>query len=497
MKILYIMVDMLRGDLSSYINPNRTKSPFDYLFDDLGGTFYTNAFTPAPDTGRSTAALFTGSPPHVNGCLKFGDYPYYSLNPNLTTIFDICEQNNMTINTFGLPHEYYNSGVFPKRFAHSLDNLSHDVSIQSFCNNLTIEENSFTFIDIQALHSVLDDLGYNQANLIHAQQKALDCITIFFNQFSPDLFDHIFIFSDHGFKLDSDDHSSYLSLNTDRTHITLFHCKKQDTKLTLNHNLFSIEDIYWTTCHILDSTSIPNTGGKLLSDKLGRNYIITEDHTPTNGSLWAIIQKNTIYIRSESIGLKLNRKTQALSYNIDQYNDTILIKNSSFKHCWLPISRYFTDCPYSIMPLIGDESTYQDNTLRKRNPINSVFITQRLLHHLNNDLTHQDYIFFFELNKKFNTIHAFRNQSKQVQACVIEFLTHFERWLLNLSHTIELEFKDTTDSGKKAQLKISNLFYNHCLNASSFNKEANRLYKKSTLCASFGFTSFLKKITTF
>ena len=55
MKILAIFVDMLGADYLNVANPNAAQTDIDRMLLDIGGTFYTNCYTPAPDTPRSFA----------------------------------------------------------------------------------------------------------------------------------------------------------------------------------------------------------------------------------------------------------------------------------------------------------------------------------------------------------------------------------------------------------------------------------------------------------
>ena len=69
MKILTIFADMIRPNrLSTFNDCLKEDTPIDTKLKMLGGTVYTNCFTPGPDTPRSTATFLTGVDPYLNGC---------------------------------------------------------------------------------------------------------------------------------------------------------------------------------------------------------------------------------------------------------------------------------------------------------------------------------------------------------------------------------------------------------------------------------------------
>ena len=61
MKILMLFCDMLRANKLNVVNKNNCKpTPFDNWLGNFGGCTYINTYTPAPDTPRSLACLYTG-----------------------------------------------------------------------------------------------------------------------------------------------------------------------------------------------------------------------------------------------------------------------------------------------------------------------------------------------------------------------------------------------------------------------------------------------------
>ena len=59
MKVLSVFIDMLGADYIHTLNPNIAETSFDKLLKQMGGTIYSNCYTPTPDTPRSSDASLT------------------------------------------------------------------------------------------------------------------------------------------------------------------------------------------------------------------------------------------------------------------------------------------------------------------------------------------------------------------------------------------------------------------------------------------------------
>ena len=114
------------------------------------------------------------------------------------------------------------------------------------------------------------------------------------------MFEHIFIFSDHGFKFTHEVRlePDYLLLNEDRTHTVMMHREKFQSELSHNNKLCSIADLYPTFEEILEHE--PSQGISLFSKK-ERDHIVVEDHlnfhpsVNQNIELWSVVDKFNIY----------------------------------------------------------------------------------------------------------------------------------------------------------------------------------------------------------
>ena len=68
MRVLFLFIDMLRPNRYGLYNQKLENNKIDNAIIELGGTLYTNCFSPAPDTPRSMASFYTGLSPIENGC---------------------------------------------------------------------------------------------------------------------------------------------------------------------------------------------------------------------------------------------------------------------------------------------------------------------------------------------------------------------------------------------------------------------------------------------
>ena len=65
---MILIADMLPGNRLKINNSDIPMTQVDKVLSRIGGTNFSSCFTPAPDTPRSLASLFTGQLPKNNGC---------------------------------------------------------------------------------------------------------------------------------------------------------------------------------------------------------------------------------------------------------------------------------------------------------------------------------------------------------------------------------------------------------------------------------------------
>jgi hypothetical protein len=334
MRVLTIFIDMIRANrLQTFNLEVEQETPLDKAFRELGGTVYTNCFTPGPDTPRGIASYYTGLPPYVNGCTTRLKWPEYFLKPELKNVFDLFLEKGYALNIFSSPNEKKN-GFLPKHIA-QMDIHNHDYDLAGYLADIELREDHFVFVSLPDYHWAFDDYGYSIKGEGKAYIETKKSYDVIFNQFDKDDFDHIFIFSDHGFKFLSDfkmDDSIYM-LDEDRINSIMIHRTKGQDLLTQNAKLCSLCDVYASYQDILGDTI---SHGISLLDSKEHPFVIVEDHISfapqvnQNIELWAVVKPETLYIRALDRALLIDRSTREEKTSMIEESDNILKENSSF-----------------------------------------------------------------------------------------------------------------------------------------------------------------------
>jgi len=334
MKILVVFIDMIRPNRLSLFNSNvKSDTQLDLSLKKFGGTYYTNCFTQGPDTPRGMSAFATGCAPYKNGCNTRLKWPRYFLNKELKTIYDLFIERDYKMTFFSNPNER-EDGLFPEHVSNlKVHNYNYD--LDKYLSETKLEENHFVFISLPDFHWSFDDNGYTVYGEKKSYKEIKKSYDVIFKNFSKDEFDHIFVFSDHGFKHthESKRESKYLFLNEDRTNILMIHRKKNEEKIKYDNRMCSIADIYPTIQDIFSEKI--DAGISFLSEN-EREYVVVEDHlnfAPSvnqNVEIWSIVKRDVIYIRTLESGYILDRNSRKVEIAIDQKNDDILKGESSF-----------------------------------------------------------------------------------------------------------------------------------------------------------------------
>ncbi len=334
MKLLILFADMIRRNrLSTFSDGNAQPNELDQIIQKIGGDFYTNCFAVAPDTPRSLATLYTGVEPQLNGCDRHTKWPQHFLKKNVNNIFKDLADKDYTMDFLSDPVERMN-GIFPQFV---MDNYNHNTkySVREFFNKLVLKEKHLVFACFPQFHWTIDALGastYGERqgykNISFAMQTMLDEIDI-------QEFDHVFLFSDHGFKLSYELRTNpiYTILNEDRTNVLFLHKQKDKNKLKHNNMLCSLVDFKKLLNDICSDTRKSNRDYTLPK----REYIVIEDHKSFNVGiydpieLWALKTKTAYYIRDADFGFC--RKPQARKFDsiICKSFDEILLDNAEFR----------------------------------------------------------------------------------------------------------------------------------------------------------------------
>jgi len=380
-RILTIFIDMIRANRLSLFNDKiKEDTPLDKIFKELGGTIYNNCFSEGPDTPRAISSYFTGVEPWNNGCNTRLKWPGVFLEDDLKTIFELFSDKNYKIDLFASINEQ-KIGFFPK-YVKETENIkiNQDNSLSDFFKNIKLEDNHFIFIGLPDYHWAFDDLGYTKKGEKESYKITKKSFDMIFEKFNKDEFDHIFVFSDHGFKFKYEriKYPREFLLNDDRTNIIMIHRRKQQNELSINNKLCSLSDMYATYQDILN-INISN-GVSLFSDS-ERDYILAEDHmhfTPSvnqNIELWSLTNKQYIYIRTLEKAILIDRKTKHIEYKIlKEYDDVLKNKTSYGKYAdeYEKVFKYINNIRL-------DENIYYTNGLKRKKESKIINIMNILL----------------------------------------------------------------------------------------------------------------------
>jgi hypothetical protein len=308
-------------------------TPLDVGLKNLGGVLYTNCFTPGVDTPRGMASFTTGLPPYKNGCNSRLKWPRFFIKNKMKTIYDLFLEKNYKFSFFSCENDR-NLGLFPEDI--SKMNIHNETSnLSEYLSSIYLEEDHLLFIGLNDFHWSLDDNGYTTTGESAAYQDIKKSFDIVFNNLNKDDFEHIFVFSDHGFKFTHEFkfQKDFLLLNEDRTNILMLHRKKGDVGINYNNKLCSITDLMPTMKEVL---GLKNIDGVSLFSKKKKKFVIVEDHlsfTPSvnqNIEIWAVVTIDIIYIRTLERGYILFRKSRKVNVFCSEYYDNILKEGSSF-----------------------------------------------------------------------------------------------------------------------------------------------------------------------
>ena len=314
MKILMLFIDMLRPNRFGCYNNNLEDNSLDELIRELGGTLYTNCFSPAPDTPRSMACFYSGLLPKDNGCDTRVKWPGKFMKDGIKTIFDPFIQNNYKMNFFTNPNERQGGLLPPGIEKTGIHNQNFNLS--EFVNEISLAEDHFVFISIPDFHWAMQDWSYTRKGEREAISETRQSLNIIFDHFDKDDFDHIFLFSDHGFKFSAqlEKESIHEFVNRDRTNIFMFTRERGNIGISYEDKICSIQDVIHTVNEIFGLESEYS-----LINNCKRDYVVIEDHfdisspkVNQNLDIWAVVTKSEMYVRT--------------------LNDSVLIKNGQFYH---------------------------------------------------------------------------------------------------------------------------------------------------------------------
>jgi hypothetical protein len=309
MRILNVFIDMLRTDLLNLYNNDLKLTPIDSFFRDLGGTTYTNVYTPSPDTFRSISSFWSGLPSYENGCNSRHKFPSVFLNKK--SFLESLTQKDYSIRflsdrTYLFPPTYQNGDYYIKEIT--------DI------NQFNDKDNLYLLIDLPDIHFVLDDYGYSKKAVIHSHSQLRRSLEYLKSQVQLNSFDYVLFFSDHGHILNIDseliDKELFMGVPRSRIFFHTFEPKKEIIH-SFNYDFLSITSFYE---FILELTSGNGTINSL-RNKINLkpvNEILIEDFLTIN---------NLIGINSVPNIWCLKTNNSSIVFDCSNYNGLIKFDN--------------------------------------------------------------------------------------------------------------------------------------------------------------------------
>ncbi|MEG1009902.1 MAG: hypothetical protein RSF67_08870, partial [Clostridia bacterium] len=306
---LLIFCDMVRGNLLHNINKNIKKSKFDLFLENLGGTLYTNAYTPAPDTGRAYSMLQTGLSCKKNGCDDVWKYPEFFLKEDIEILDEILLKEDIETTYIGTKRNDL-SGVFSKKVKNKIlidfKTQTYEKSFLILNEKLKKFDKTFTWICLDDYHVAADDYGASMKSDDVGKEKLFNIFEKLFTVLDKNEFDEIIILSDHGnvHKYGFTDSRILNLLNDDRTKILLYRVTKKNQEFKLNNELRSILDVFPTIIEIFKIKNQNFEGISLNKEVFDERIISMESYSeflhlsPLN--LWACRSKDYFYLTNQN-----------------------------------------------------------------------------------------------------------------------------------------------------------------------------------------------------
>ncbi len=330
MKILAFFIDAMGAQYLNVCNSEQRNTVMDDFIREVGGTVYDNCYTPAPDTPRSSACMWSGVYPKKNHCSTRVRWPKDSLNGQIENIWEILDKENYTTNIF-LNDSSEVLGLIPRN---ENQNIYGD-TIYDFFENAQITENSFNFFYLSDIHYAMDEVGFTEYGYregINIQVRILKEIWKFYNV--DETFDYVLMFSDHGFHIKEKEYKHIL--DKDRVKTFMYLKRKNENALTMNHILRSNMDIMPTICDIIGYKIKGAIDGKSLFSKRGHMYVLMEDMPNFSVEIsqsvehWCVVTKEQRLHWLNCDG-QWEHEENTLEFNEEKYEHLIILKMNDYK----------------------------------------------------------------------------------------------------------------------------------------------------------------------
>lgn len=236
MRVLLFLADMLRGDL---VNIEEGVSPFERTLGHLGGTWWPNAFTPAPDTPRGTASLFSGCYPSTHGVNMRSKSCLESFQDTKPSLLKALADAGVEVAVFRSEKEIQEGIWLPQDCLTSISQFSDLENLSRWARD---KEDIFIYWHDNIYHNASD-----VSNLVSdPHEVGLDGLKVSLERALGFLeFDFVWLVSDHGCKFPGESFSPESMIDRSRTNIFFFlHEKTMPNRVLRDDSLRGIFDLY-------------------------------------------------------------------------------------------------------------------------------------------------------------------------------------------------------------------------------------------------------------
>ena len=330
MKIMTIFIDMISGEKLNLCNSNAERTELDDFIEKFGGTLYANCYTPAPDTPRSAGCMWTGLYPKENGCKYRTRYPMFYLDEKKENIWSVLKKQNYNIQAF-MRAPTLATGVLPKCVEENVYPDGND--LDGFLDSISLQENTFIMIYLPDFHTYLDIFQASIGGARKGEAFVRSLLEKIFGKTHLEDYDHILLFSDHGFRMKGETHRHLLE--EDRVQTLMLWRKKGQSALMIDEKLRSNLDVFPTICEMINYTPEGDIDGKSLSGE-GHEYILLEDHRNFNVELgqtierWAVLWRGHIYWL-DCVGWDMYGAPENHGFDRDKFEKIIAEKVTDYK----------------------------------------------------------------------------------------------------------------------------------------------------------------------
>lgn len=344
-RILAIYLDMFCSEYLHVGNKNFPETSIEYYLKKLGGTIYINCYTPAPDTGRSAACMWSGCYPKENGCDDRYKWPRYYLRTS-KDLFSVLKNSGYTLDIF-CDEIYYHAGLFSASV--HMDPKEKGTFLQ-FLKKERKEEKLFRFLYIPDMHHVLSTEGYTITNYKKACDFSCRIIKDIFSHININSYDNVIIFGDHGFVWDSINTETRV-LSKGRTKTGVFIRSRNNNGFRVDNGLHSISDIYATVLDFAGVAYEKGSGDSISFVNGEHDFVLMEDHLTIYPSIgdpigsWQVVtQANEYWVGVDGVW----QSESPLSNFDTQFWDNILNNKmtsyAEMRNLWIAQQKYLDSC---------------------------------------------------------------------------------------------------------------------------------------------------------